>query len=321
MYFQGKRVLVAGGAGFVGVNLIKRLLGSGAKITATLHRKPSAVRAKEVRYVKCDLTQRKDCERVLKGVDYVFMCAANTSGAGVMENNPLAHVTPNILMNTLMLEAAYRAGVKKFLFLSSTTVYPETGHPVREDEMMAGELFEKYFCVGWMKRFTEMLCAMYSGKIKKPMRVIVVRPANIYGPYDDFEWETAHVIPSLIRKAVERHKPLEVWGDGNDVKDLIYVDDFIEGMLLAMERMEGYDPVNIGTGKRSTIKEALKYILSAEGFDDAEVRFDASKPMMIPVRLIDVSKAKTLLGFEAKTSLEEGIKKTVSWYKSGGKSR
>lgn len=315
MILENKKVLVAGGAGFVGANLIKRLLGSRADIIATLHRKPAVIQDSRVSYIKCDLTERKDCERALQGMEYVFMCAANTSGAAVIERDPLAHVTPNVLMNALMLEAAYKAKVKKFLWLSSNSVYPMTDHPVREEEMMSGELFEKYFCVGWMKRFTEILCSMYAQKIKNPIKIVVVRPANIYGPYDDFEWETAHVIPSLIRKAVERHSPLEVWGDGNDVKDLIYVDDFIEGMLLAMEKMEAFDPVNIGTGRQSTIKEALKYILAADGYADAEIRFDASKPTMIPVRLIDVSKAKRLLGFEAKTSLDEGIKKTVDWYR------
>jgi GDP-L-fucose synthase len=228
---------------------------------------------------------------------------------------PLVHVTPNVVMNTLALEAAYKAGVKKFLFISSNTVYPDVDHPVREDEMMSGELFEKYFCVAWMKRFSEILCRMYAEKIKKPMMTVVVRPANIYGPYDDFEWATSHVVPALIRKVVERHSPLEVWGDGSDVKDLIYVDDFIDGMLLAMEKINQFDPVNIATGRPCSIKDVLNAILEVDGFADAKIVFNTSKPTMIPKRLIDVTKAKKLLGFEAKTSLKDGIKKTVQWYR------
>ncbi len=313
--FKDKKVLVAGGAGFVGVNLIKRLLDLGADITATLHKKPAVLQDDRISYIYCDLIKPEDCVRVVKDIQFVFMCAANTSGAAVMAKTPLVHVTPNVIMNTLFLDAAYQAGVEKFLFISSNTVYPSTDHPVKEEEMLSGDLFEKYFCVGWMKRFTEILCQMYTQKIKNPMKTVVVRPANIFGLGDDFQWETSHVIPALIRKAIERHDPVEVWGDGSDIKDLIFIEDFIEGMLLAMEKIDTFDPVNIGTGKSISIKEALQIILKVAGYKDAKIKFDTSKPTMIPKRLIDVSKAKKQLGFEAKTSFEEGIKKTIQWYK------
>lgn len=313
--FKNRKVLVAGGAGFVGTNLIKRLLELNADITATLHEKPAVIKDDKISYLKCDLTNANDCRRVVEGMDFVFMCAANTSGAAVIEKTPLVHVTPNVIMNALILDAAYKAGVKKFLFISSNTVYPDVDHPVKEEEMMRGEPFDKYFCVSWMKRFSEILCQMYSEKIKKPMKVVVVRPANIFGPYDDFEWATSHVVPALIRKVVERHNPVEVWGDGSEIKDLIYIEDFIEGILLAMERIEKFDPINIGTGRPCSIKQTLQAILKADNYADSKVVFNTSKPTMISKRLIDVSKAKTMLGFEAKTSLEEGIRKTVSWYK------
>ena len=261
------------------------------------------------------MTKREDCQKVAKDMDYVFMCAANTSGAAVMEKTPLVHVTPNVLMNTLILEAAYEAKIQKFLWFSSNSVYPVTDYPVKEEEMMKGDLFEKYFCVGWMKRFTEILCEMYATKIKNPMKIVVVRPANIYGPYDDFEWETSHVIPALIRKVVERHKLIEVWGDGNDIKDFIYIGDLIEGVLLAMEKIETFNPVNIATGKSCTVKEVLNAILAADSYQDAKIVFNSSKPTMIPKRLIDTSKAKNILGFEAKTPLVDGIKRTVEWYR------
>jgi len=314
--FKGKKILITGGAGFVGTNLIKRFLELGVEdVRATIHRKEPSILNKAVDYVRCDLTEKADCRRISKGIDYVFMCAANTSGAAVMEKTPLVHVTPNVVMNTLVLEAAYEAGAKKVLFISSNTVYPVTDYPVAEDEA-GGDLFEKYFCVGWMKRFTEILCRMYAQKIKNSMKTVVVRPANIYGPYDDFEWETSHVIPALIRKVVERHDPVEIWGDGNDIKDLIYIDDFIEGMLLAMEKIEEFNPINIGTGRPYSIKEALADILAADNYAEAKITFNSSKPTMIPKRLIDVSKAKELLGFQAKTEFREGVKKTVEWYKN-----
>lgn len=314
-YFKDKKVLVAGGTGFVGVNLINRLLELGADVRATLYEKEAIIDDDRIEYIKADLTKAEDCEKAVDGVEYVFMFAANTSGALVMEKTPLAHVTPNVIMNTLMLEAAHKAGVSKYLWPSSNTVYPSSDEPVKEDEMMSGPPFEKYFPVAWMKRFGEILCEMYSTKIKKPMTTVVVRPANIYGIYDDFAWETSHVVPALIRKVVERKDPLEVWGDGNDIKDLIYVEDFVEGILLAMEKVDSFDPINIGTGVPVTVKDVLAAALKADGYEDAKVVFDDSKPSMIPKRLIDVSKAERELGFRATTSLEEGIRKTVEWYK------
>lgn len=313
--FKGKKILVAGGAGFVGANLIKRLLSLDADIRATIHNKPPAITDDKIEYVTCDLQEREDCRRIAEGVDYVFMCAANTSGAGVMAKTPLVHVTPNILMNTLLLDASYAAGVKKFVFLSSNTVYPAVEHSVKEDEMVPGDVFEKYFCVAWMKQFTEILCRMYAEKIPEPMKTVVVRPANIYGPYDDFEWETSHVLPALMRKVIERHDPIEVWGDGNDIKDFIYIDDFIDGLLLAAEKIDTFDPVNIASGVPCSIKQALQAMIEADGYTDAQIVFDASKPTMIPTRLIDASKAKELLGFEAKTSIADGIRKTTQWYR------
>jgi GDP-L-fucose synthase len=313
--FKDKKILVAGGAGFVGANLILKLLPLDVSIRATLHKKDAVIDDERIEYIRCDLTKREDCQRAVEGVDYAFMCAANTSGAAVMEKTPLVHVTPNVVMNTLMLEAAYKAGVQKFLFISSNTVYPVADHPVKEDEMIPGQMFEKYFCVAWMKQFTEILCWMYAEKIKSPMNTVVVRPANIYGPNDDFEWETSHVLPALIRKVVERHNPIEVWGDGNDIKDFIYIDDFVEGVLLAMEKIQTFEPVNIATGVPCSIRQALDRILQADEYTDANIIFDSSKPTMIPKRLIDTTKAKQLLKFAAKTPLAEGIKKTIDWYR------
>ena len=318
--FKNANVLVTGGAGFVGVNLIRRLLDLGANVSATLHLRNAVVEDVRVRYLKSDLRRPEDCSAVVKGADYVFMCAANTSGAAVMAKTPLAHLTPNVLMNVSMLDAAYQAGVKKFLFISSNTVYPLTDFPVNESDV-TNEFYEKYFIVAWMKRFTEIVCEMYATKIVKPMQVCVVRPANIYGEFDDFEWETSHVIPALIRKVVERHDPLEVWGDGKDLKEFIYIQDFIDGMLLAMEKIDDFDPVNIATGQPCTVRDVLATLLKIDGFQHAKVVYNADKPSMIPKRLIDVSKASSRLGFQAQVPMEEGLRRTIAWYRKSVEGR
>jgi GDP-L-fucose synthase len=164
-------------------------------------------------------------------------------------------------MNVNMLEAAYEAGVEKFLFMSSNTVYPLTDFPVKEDDV-TNEFYKSYHIVAWMKRFTEIICDMYASKINKPMKTIVVRPGNLYGPHDKFDWEKSKVIPALIRRAVEKHDPFEVWGDGMDLKDFLYIDDYIDGMLLAMEKLDDFQPINIANSYCQTIRniDGLKVI-------------------------------------------------------------
>ena len=313
---SGAKVLVTGGTGFIGVNLILRLLSLGCQVRATLHKRPAVIQNDAIEYVGADLTLMEDCKRVVEGIDYVFMCAANTSGAGVMATTPLVHVTPNVVMNAQMLEAAYFAKVKKFTFISSSAAYPPTGdRPVREEEMFEGEPYEKYYLVGWMKRYSEILCRIYAQKIRDPMPTVVIRPSNIYGPHDDFDFRTSHMMAALIRRVVERHDPLEVWGTGDDVKDLIYVDDFLDGMLLVFEKTTDYTAVNIATGQGHSVKQVVQTILEVDGYTDADVRFDPLKPTMIPIRLVDTSLAKQWLGFQANTSLREGIRTTVEWYR------
>lgn len=313
--FKNAKVLVTGGAGFVGSNLIVRLLELGAQVTATIHKKAPQIKDPRITYIQAELLNPADCEKATAGQDYVFMCAANTSGAQVMATTPLVHLTPNVIMNVSMLDAAYKAGVKKFLFMSSNTVYPLTDYPVKEEDC-TNEFYEKYHIVAWMKRFTELVCEMYDKKIAKPMKVVVVRPGNIYGEYDDFEWATSHVIPALVRKVAERMAPLEVWGDGKDLKDFIYIQDYLDGMLLAMEKQDGFDPINIAGGNSVTVRDVLGHLLKAGDYEDAELKFLTDKPTMIPKRLIDISKAKRELGFEPKTPIGEGLARTLKWYQA-----
>ena len=317
MDFRDKKILVAGGTGLVGANLAKRLASLEAKVRATWHKRGphKEILLPNVEIVHCDLTKPEDCEGVVEGMDYVFMCAANTSGAGIITKTPLVHVTPNVLMNTLMLEAAYRAKVKKFIFISTTVGYPPSGDkPVWEEEMFNGDPYEDYFFVGWMKRFTEKLCQMYCEKLKEPMMTIVLRGSNFYGPHANFGPEESHVVAALIRKVVERHDPIEVWGTGDDVRDLIYIDDFVDAMLLAIEKLES---LNIGCGRGYSVKQVLQTILDIEGYHPRIV-FNPSKPSTMPKRYVDTSKAEAILGFKAKTPLREGIRKTIQWYRENG---
>lgn len=314
--FKGKNVVVAGGTGFVGANLVMRLLSLGANVRATLHKKGPVIKDSRIEYVKADLLAMDDCKKAVQDMDYVFMCAANTSGAAVIATTPLVHVTPNVIMNAQILEAAYFAKVNKFIFLSSNAAYPPSAdRPVREEEMFDADPYDIYFGVAWMKRYTEILCRLYMEKLKNPMQTVVVRPSNIYGPYDDFDFATSHMMSATIRKVVERQNPIKVWGTGDDIRDLIYIDDFIDGLVLAAEKIDTFDPVNLAYGKGYSIKEILNICLDMEDFRSAVVEYDTTKPSMIPVRLVDTAKAESILGFKARTGIREGIGKTMAWYR------
>jgi len=312
------RWFVTGASGFVGSHLLKRLLKLGFQsIRAVSHRRKSRIINPRIEHVSFDLSERSSCIKVTKHIDWIFHCAATTSGAAVMINTPLAHVTPNIIMNAQLFQAAYDAGVKKVLWLSSTTGYPPSGKRlVKEDEMFQGMPDEKYFCVGWMKRFSEILCQMYAERTKNKMNIIVVRPSNVYGEHDNFDPKTSHVIPALIRKIVKRQQPLEVWGDGKDLKDFIYIKDCIDGLILAMNNMNGFDQINIASGNPITINEILDMLLELDGYDDAEVVYNKDKPTMIPRRLIDTEKAERTIGFKAKTPTIRGLNNMMKWYRS-----
>lgn len=312
-FFAGKKVLVAGAAGFVGTHLTQRLVNSGAIVRGTIHNSNPLMEINGVEYVRTNLETSIECDLVTKNIDYVFMCAANSSGAEVMTKTPLVHLTPNVIMNSQILAASYANNIKKFCFISSNTVYPLTDFAVSEDDV-TGEFFEKYFIVGWMKRFSELMCEMYATKVNKPMPTLIVRPGNLYGPFDKYKKNESKVIAALIRRAFERENPFEVWGDGEDIKDFLFIDDFIDALLETFPNTSDFDIFNVASGVPITIKEVLKHIIDISGNGVIEVNFDTTKPTMIPKRMIDISKINKLIGWYPKTSINQGLKLTFDWY-------
>lgn len=313
-YYKGMRVLVTGGGGFIGTHLVNELIKRGASVTSVLHKREPKYKIDTARYLYADLTLLDDCLRVTRDIDLVFMAAANTSGAAVIESTPLAHLSPNVVMNTFMLDACYQNRVSKFCFISSNTVYPLTDFPVRESDVNF-EFYEKYFVVGWMKLFSEKMCKMYSEKISTPLSTIVVRPGNLYGPYDKFSKSKSKVIPAIVRRSIEKEEPFEVWGDGSEIKDFLYIDDFIDGLLLAAEQRKSYSEFNIASGMPSLLKDVIYQILEAADHSPSAVHFDISKPTMIPKRLINIEKITRTTGWKPRTSLKDGLAQTVEWYK------
>jgi GDP-L-fucose synthase len=313
----GSTVLVAGGTGLIGGGLVRRLAALGARVRATHCRHEPTIDDPCVTHVRADLTRGEDCQRAVAGARVVFLCAASTSGAAAIASTPMIHVTPNVLINTQMLDAAYAAGVETVVFVRSTTVYPPTGdRPVHEDELMNGDPYDKYYFVGWMKRFTEVLCRMYGERLPRRMNTIALRATNVYGPGDRFAFATSHVLPALVRKVVERWDPIEVWGTGDDVRDLLYVDDMVDAMVRSAERLQGHHALNVGAGTGVSVKELLRTICALDGYADARVVYDPTKPTMIPIRLVDTARAADLLDFRPRVRLEDGLARTIAWYRA-----
>lgn len=315
-FYAGKKVLVAGATGLIGANLVEALLATGAKVRATLHEEPAVILDDRIEYVTVDLKTAEGCNVAVKGVDYAFLCAADTSGAAVMVNNPMAQITGNVLINTFFFEAAVLGNLKRLLFISSSAVYPDADYPVKESEGFDGDPYETYFGVAWMKRYAEKLITFYH--LRYGLKSAIVRPSNVYGPYDKFDPERSHVLPALIRRADSGENPLEVWGAGDEVRDFIYVTDFVRGLLLALEKCSDAEPVNIASGRLTTIKECAEIIVREGGNTETKLQFDPSKPTTIPYRAIHTEAGNRRLGFKPEVSLESGLRKTIEWFRENG---
>lgn len=313
MFYTGKKVLVTGGTGFVGTHITQELLKCGAQIRIPVHKRQPLISADNIETIEADLTCAEDCFRAVRDIDYVFHAAGAVAAAGVTVGNSMSAITANLILSVRMLEASWTAGVRRFLIFSSSTGYPAQNHPVKEDEFWAGPTHPIYFGYGWMRRYLERIAEFVASK--SDMKIAIIRPTAIYGMYDNFDPVTSHVVPALIRKAVEHLNPYEVWGTGEEVRDFLDARDLARGCLLMLEKYAECDPVNIGYGKTVTIKEVVKIILDAADYHDANIVFNTSKPTAIPIRMVDVSKAKKLLGFEPEILLEDGLKHTVRWYK------
>ena len=312
MFYEGKVALVTGGTGFVGTHIVQRLLEHGAVVRVTVHQRPMVIKDERIETVRADLTNLEDCLTAVKGVDYVFHAAGTVAAAPVPASRSMASITTNLILTARILEAAWAANVDRFLLFSSSTGYPVTTHPAKEDEMWTGPTHPSYFGYGWMRRYLERIGEFVASE--STVKVAIVRPTAVYGRWDNFDPATCHVIPALIRKAVERQEPYEVWGSGEEVRDFLHISDLARGCLLMLEKYATGDPVNLGAGKAVTIKQVVPIILKAAGYVDARVEFNASRPTTIPIRMVDTSKAKRILGFEPRVSLEEGLKDTVEWY-------
>lgn len=314
-FYNGKKVLVTGGTGFVARHLIEALLKAGA-VVRTVGRRPRPHGLDpDVAYLQLDLTDKASALKATAKVDVVFHLAS--VGWGFHENlkRQAQVLTQNLLLNSMVIDAAYESGVSRYLFTSSVGVYPAESREMKESNPLEKppHASEQYYA--WSKRMGEIQARAFYQNYKFP--VAIVRPSNPYGPYDNFDPEKSHVIPSLIRRALSGEDPFVVWGTGKPVRSFVFAPDVATGMMTAMEKISDGTPVNLSGAETTSIRELSELVLTACGRHPSEIVFDTSKPDGHPHRVPSVERARELLNMDAYTPLEKGLKKTVEWYVGG----
>ncbi len=305
------KALVTGGTGMIGRFLVEMLLGRGHDVrVASLDSEDC--RHPDTEFIKADLRDPSNCIDVCRGMDEVYHLVGTKGSPKICMQNPSTFFCSTILFNTNMMESARRCGVEKYLFTSSVGVYAPASL-LKEDDVWATFPSPHDRFSGWAKRMGELQAEAIKAEFGWD-QIAIVRPANVYGPHDNFDLNSSMVVPSLIRRIFDGEDPLVVWGDGSAVRDLIYAEDVARGILLAMEEMPSC-PVNLGSGVGVSIKELVTTIVQESG-KDVEVQWDTSKPTGDQVRLMDTSRAESLLGFKAETPLDVGIRNTIKWYRS-----
>lgn len=303
--------LVTGGSGFIGSHVVEALLAVGARVRVPVHRRPMPFEDARVEVVAADLARPGDCRAVMADVEWVVHAAGSVGAAGVGPGAMMAGIALNLTLTANVLEAAWSRGVDRVLVFGSGTGYPLSEAPMAEEALWSGPVPEPYFGYGWMRRYMERLAEFMARS--SSTRATIVRPSAVYGPRDNFDPRTGHVIPALIRRAVARETPFVVWGAGTEVRDFLHVADFARGCVLALRNKADADPVNIAAGSGVTIALVAGLVLEVAEHR-VEPIFDPDRPVTVPVRRLDIGKARRELGFEPAIGLREGLAETCRWY-------
>ena len=307
-FFSSKRIAVTGGAGFLGQVLIEKLKrrGCGEPFVPLIE--------------DYDLRTGDGIGRFLRDAepDVIIHLAAVVGGIGANRENPGSFLYDNLIMGTRLIEESRLAGVSKFVCLGTICAYPKfTPVPFKEEELWNGYPEETNAPYGLAKKI--LLVQLQAYREQYGFNGIYLLPVNLYGPRDNFDYRSSHVIPALIRKCVEARRrglpKVECWGTGKATREFLYVDDCAEGILLATENHDDSEPINLGSGSEISIRDLAEKIAALTGFE-GELVWDSSKPDGQPRRCLDTTRARERLGFEARTTLEQGLAETIAWYES-----
>ncbi|AGF50273.1 sll1213 [Synechocystis sp. PCC 6803] len=304
---ENQRILVTGGAGFLGKQVVAQLIAAGGdrpKITIP--------RSKD-----CDLRQASACERAVENQDIVIHLAAHVGGIGLNREKPAELFYDNLMMGVQLIHAAHQAGVKKFVCVGTICAYPKfTPVPFKEEDLWNGYPEETNAPYGVAKK--ALLVQLESYRLQYGFNGIYLLPVNLYGPEDNFDPRSSHVIPALIHKVYEAQKAgqkqLPVWGDGSPTREFLYSTDAARGIVMGTQAYDKADPVNLGTNFEISIKDLTELICELMEFE-GDIIWETDQPNGQPRRCLDTTKAKAEFGFEAQVSLREGLKNTIDWYR------
>ena len=313
-----QKVLICGATGFLGRNLLESFSkNDNYEVRAVWHKSTDLtdVYRDGVEWVHADLTKHHNVKDVFYGgVDIVLQYAGVTSGVKDIVSQPYIHVTDNAIMNSLLMREAFQNEIKHFVFPSCTLMYQSSDKLLREVDVDENDdIYEKYYGAGNTKLYLEKICKFYSsfGKTK----FSVLRQSNIYGKYDKFDLEKSHVFAATIVKVVDALDSISVWGTGEEKRDLLYVDDLVECVHSVIEKQESnYELVNVGYGDAISVANLVRKIVDIYN-KDIRIDYDESKPTVKTKLALDITKAKELFDWYPKTSLENGIRHTLNWYK------
>lgn len=310
--YTGRRVAVTGASGLIGHRLVYHLLEAGADVVGLARRPRPQWFPEGASYQTCDLSDRRAATTVLDGCDTVFHLAA--VGWGLRENvkRQPELFTENVLLTTTVLDAAYRAGVARYLYASSSAVYPASAETLDEDDPLTEAPHPTEFGFGMAKRMGEIQTRLYAEH--HGMRVAIVRPANVYGPGDDFSPERAHLIPALICRIASGERPLLIHGTGRSLRSFIYVDDVARAMLVSLSA-DGGAPINVASPTVTSVGDVARIVAEKSGLGRGEVRFDGDGPEGHPGKRPLTMRLSELVELDSLTPLADGIAATVRWYR------
>ncbi len=308
-----KKIIVLGATGFIGKNIaINFSKNKSYEVHAVRYKRPAFKTHNKIKWHKADLRDPNKVNKLLKGMDIVIQAAATTSGSKDIVSKPHVHVTDNAVMNSYIFRAAFDHNIKHVIFTSCTVMYPSSNKATSEKNF-TGKIIDKYKGVGETKVYIEKLAEFYSmiGKTK----YTIVRHSNIYGPHDKFDLEKSHVFGATITKVMQAKDKIEVWGEGKEIRDFLYIDDLIDFIKKALLKQKNlYEIYNCGSGKPITIKELCKLIVKISN-KNIVLKFNKNKPT-IPFNLyLNCNKAKRELSWKSKTNINMGIKKTINWWR------
>ncbi len=308
MDLSKQKILVTGGAGFLGKQVVAQLLAAGAD-----KEKISIPRSKDL-----DLCKWENCQKAVDQQDLVIHLAAHVGGIGLNKEKPAELFYDNLMMGTQLIHAAYQAGVSKFVCVGTICAYPKfTPVPFKEQDLWIGYPEETNAPYGIAKK--ALLVQLESYRQQYDFNGIYLLPVNLYGPGDNFDPRSSHVIPALIRKVHEAKvagdRSISVWGDGSPTREFIYSDDAARGIVMSAQLYNSSDPVNLGTNREITIKDLITLICKLMDYD-GELVWQTDKPNGQPRRCLDTSRAKDRFGFEAEIGFEEGLRRTIDWYRA-----